>query len=189
MKLKKLTTTETRRAVTAAVERAIQTRGPQLADLREVTLPGGLTPFTYCLKYALTDEWAALQKAVAARVAREPKAVWWKCDKCGRVTDRPFRAAPLGACVSCNAPGYEDGGQMREMKPAEVKAYQADEAVRKAEAVKRDAAAALWAENQERGAAGVRPLTLAEFNARQKAAGQRRTEDARRMAARTTKGA
>lgn len=173
MKLKKLlTTTETTRAVAAAPEPTPPARrGPAVGD-PQGPLPGGLTPFTFCVKYALADEWAAFQKTVQARVDSEPKEVWWACDKCGKAYPRAFRATPGGYCISCNFRNYEDGGRMVKMTPAAVTKYKAAEAVRMAEAVERDVRAALWAENQERGKAGLRPWTRDEFKARQKTRAQ-----------------
>jgi hypothetical protein len=129
---------------------------------------------TFAIKYALADEWAAFQKAVAARVATEPREVWWACDKCGKAQPRTYRATPGGPCVTCNSSNYADGGRMVKMTPAAVTKYKAAEAKKMAEAVERDKRAALWAENQERGKAGLILLTRAEFDARQKASWERR---------------
>jgi len=141
----------------------------------------GLTPLTYCIKYAVAEDWTALQKTVAARVAKEPREVWWRCNKCGLSMPRAFRAAPGGQCIKCNWPNYADGGQMVKMTPDEVRIYKTTEAVRKAEVHKRDAAAALWAMNQERGKSGLLPWTRAEYDANERAERMRRAEDERRV--------
>jgi hypothetical protein len=129
---------------------------------------------TYAIKFALAEEWAAFQKAVAARVATEPREVWWACDKCGKAQPRTYRATPGGPCVTCNSSNYADGGRMVKMTPAAVTKYKAAEAARFAEAIERDRRAALYRANEERQRAGLTPLTRAEFDAQEKASWERR---------------
>ncbi|MGA2534080.1 MAG: hypothetical protein ABSG19_13715 [Candidatus Aminicenantales bacterium] len=140
-------------------------RGPTARDLNPDLTPRGLTPFAYCVKHALPDEWATFQLQVAGRLASEPVNVWQACGKCGFVFQREYRASPSRACIKCNYPGYENGGFMKDITPAEVVAYLAAKA--KADAGRRARAkrAELYAANVERQKSGLEPLKQAEFDA------------------------
>lgn len=122
----------------------------------------GLTPAEYCVQNALAEEWQEFARKVAARVAKE-LPVWQKCDKCGFMHPREFRAAAGGRCIKCNFEGYKDGGFMRDLKPGEVKAWRAETSKKDAAALERVKRAGLYARNQERAKAGLEPLTAAEY--------------------------
>lgn len=127
------------------------------------------TPKEFCIRYALPDEWAAFQRTVAARVAKEPKTVWEKCRKCGFVVDRPYRhgtdlSEPGGPCIRCNWQRLTDGGFMRDMAPAEVEAHLTAQAKARAAEIERDRRAAFYSRNDERQRAGLPPFkTIADW--------------------------
>lgn len=172
-KLRHLTTVETRRAVADIVPKTLG-RGLMTTDLDRDLKMAPVSPAQYCVKFALPEEWAILQKIVAERMAKEPTVVWEKCQKCGYISNRRYRRGseltkPGAACVKCNFAGYQDGGFMHDMTEAEVQADH--EAKLKSEAEMRERAnrAALYAENDRRQKIGIGPLTRAQWDARAKA--------------------
>jgi len=154
----------------------------QTADLRTA---GAMTPADFVKRHAIPDEWAAFQRTVAARLAKEPRAVWEKCVKCGFVIERPYRISaeltePGGTCIKCNWGRLADGGHMRDMSPAEVKAHLAAVKERNARELERDRRAAFYRRNDERQRAGLPPFktieewAAAEARSRVRAAGGKR---------------
>jgi len=127
------------------------------------------TPLTFCVRYALPDEWAAFAKTVKARVDKEPKEVFWQCNKCGYVITMRYRE-PSRQCIKCNFPGYENGGWLKEMTPGEVKKHLADKKIKNDEAQALAEKAGLYQCNLARQKNGQEPFTLEQFRAHNKAA-------------------
>lgn len=126
-------------------------------------LEPNLSPMQYAVKNALPEEWADFAARVRDRVSREPREVWERCDKCGLVMPRKFRAAPGGRCIKCNYEGYASGGFFKPMSADEVARYQAEKKLKDAEAVERARKADFYRTNENRARQGLSPLTWASF--------------------------
>jgi hypothetical protein len=144
----------------AEVKPAPLDRGPKTGE------PLKLTPLMYCVKYAIAEEWADFEKTVRARVDNEPKQIFEKCSKCGLVFARAYRAPAGRPCVTCNWPGYADGGFMVQMKAIEVKKWQAEQRSRRAVESERQWKAGLTRHNEDRAKRGLDPDTLDVFKAK-----------------------
>lgn len=124
---------------------------------------------SFVIKHAVAVEWATFAEIVQKRMAAEPAGVFERCDRCGFTFRRSYRTGaeltkPGSACIRCNRQQYADGGFMRDMTPAEIKAHLAAKATTETAEVERMKRAAFNARNDERRRSGLPPFrTMAEW--------------------------
>jgi hypothetical protein len=155
--------------------------GPTTSDLLPDGTFRGLAPAEFVTRHATPKEWEQFRKIVAARVAKEPKEVLIRCGACGFVSSRPFHRRSGEACIKCNWAEYVDGGTMRDMTPAEVKAHLEAEAKRDAAWRERMERADFAHRNDDRRKHGLVSLTLDEFRAERKAEAEARAKERREL--------
>ena len=134
------------------------------------------TAEAYIAKYANAEERAelsALVSKIEARRAKLPKFYYSICEKCGRRTKFPFGDRDVidpgvDYCLRCNSQRFTDGSKMREMTKAEAVQYDVDVAAWEKRASEKLMKSNLFGINQKRQEEGLSPLTLAEYQAREK---------------------
>ena len=134
---------------------------------------GKMTQDAYISKFGTQEEKAELARRIEQRRAKLPKFVYLICMNCGRKEKHPYGDRDIydpspEFCFFCNPRRYVDGGKFREMKKAEATKFDADEEAKRKAANARTVQAAFFMRNQERGQAGLLPLTLEQFKEERK---------------------
>ena len=135
--------------------------------------PARMTVDSYIAKYGTEEEKAELAKRIEERRAKLPKFIYLICMNCGRKEKHPYGDRDIydpspEFCFFCNPRRYVDGGKFREMKKAEATKFDADEEAKRKAANERTLRAGFFKRNQERGQAGLAPLTLEQFKEERK---------------------
>jgi hypothetical protein len=138
-------------------------RGPQ-------TGTGSMSPAEFIAAFGTAEELASFKQAIEQRRARDASSwSWEKCDHCGLVLKVRPDSSENDACPKCNKMRTAAGGHFKRMETSAVDLHLFEEAKKEAAIIERLRLAEFNTRNQERGKAGLAPLTREEFTKQRQA--------------------